>query len=82
MVAGSKVLWPEQEDYLALMLMKMRGGSASFQSEKQNDPLDPAECIFKEDLFQFWDAPGRTALARPCRPSQGPLPLLGIRPDP
>jgi len=55
MLAGTKVLWPELEDYYKLMEMRLSGGISSFQSEKQNDPVNPEECVFREELIQFWD---------------------------
>ncbi|MCH8853890.1 MAG: phage terminase large subunit [Planctomycetes bacterium] len=55
MLEGSEVLWAEREDYLALMVMREREGRASFQSEKQNDPLDSEQCIFAETNLHFWD---------------------------
>jgi len=30
-------------------------GYRSFQSEKQNEPIDPERCIFKKENFHFWD---------------------------
>ena len=55
MQKGSQVLWPEREDYYALMVMREREGRASFQAEKQNEPLDPELCIFAEKNFHYWD---------------------------
>ena len=55
MKKGSQVLWPELEDYYTLMVMREREGRASFQAEKQNEPLDPQLCIFAEANFQYWD---------------------------
>ena len=55
MLAGTSVLWPECEGYLALMEMRVDEGRASFQAEKQNEPLDPATCLFNEDRFRYWD---------------------------
>lgn len=55
MLVGTKVLWPESEDYLRLMTIRADEGRASFQSEKQNDPLDPDECMFREENFRYWD---------------------------
>ena len=46
MLAGSQVLWPEVESYECLMRMRVDGGEASFNSEKQNDPYDPERQIF------------------------------------
>ena len=55
MLVGSRVLWPEREDYPALMAMRADEGRISFQSEKQNEPLDPAECIFRDEIIRYWD---------------------------
>ncbi len=55
MLEGTEVLWPEVEDYYALMLMRESEGPASFDSEKQNEPVNPLDCFFLEEDFQFWD---------------------------
>ena len=55
MLEGTRVLWPEREDYHALMVMREREGMRSFQSEKQNEPIDPEQCVFDERTFQYWD---------------------------
>ncbi len=55
MLEGTKVLWPEREDYYALMVMREREGRASFQAEKQNEPVDPELCIFADQDFHYWD---------------------------
>ena len=55
MISGTQVLWPEAEDYYALMLMRESDGPASFDSEKQNEPVNPQDCFFLEEDFQFWD---------------------------
>ncbi len=55
MLAGTRVLWPQQEDYEQLMIERASGGHFSFQSEKQNEPLDPDECIFSEQSLTYWD---------------------------
>jgi predicted phage terminase large subunit-like protein len=52
---GTGVLWPEREDYHTLMVMREREGRASFQAEKQNEPIDPEVCIFAEENFHYWD---------------------------
>ena len=66
MLTGCEVLWEIRESYEALMIMRVREGRASFQAEKQNEPLDPAQCLFKEELFSFWDDqyPDASALLR------------------
>ena len=55
MLRGTRVLWPELEDYPTLMKIRENGGRASFQAEKQNEPIDPEVCIFAEKNFHYWD---------------------------
>jgi predicted phage terminase large subunit-like protein len=55
MHAGARVLWPEKDPLPALMEMRLREGELSFQSEKQNEPLDPDHCLFSADAMRFWD---------------------------
>ncbi len=55
MLSKTEVLWPEREDYYTLMLMRESEGPASFDSEKQNEPVNPQDCLFLESDFQFWD---------------------------
>jgi len=55
MLEDTEVLWPENEDYYALMLMRESEGPASFDSEKQNEPVNPADCLFLEEEFHYWD---------------------------
>lgn len=55
MLLGTQVLWPHREDYEALMILRADEGRISFQSEKQNEPLDPEQCIFSDDSFKYWD---------------------------
>jgi len=55
MLEGTDVLWPERESYYDLMVMRETEGLRSFQSEKQNEPIDPQLCIFKEEDIVFWD---------------------------
>ncbi len=55
MLAGTKVLWPEVEDYYYLMKMRISDGPAYFDSEKQNEPINPEDCLFQEDWFQYWE---------------------------
>jgi predicted phage terminase large subunit-like protein len=55
MLAGSAVLWPEREDYSALIEMRIRDGRASFSAEKLNAPLSPEDATFREEDFQYWD---------------------------
>lgn len=55
MLAGTDVLWPEREPYYYLMKMRVAEGRANFDSEKQNEPINPEDCLFAEDDIQFWD---------------------------
>jgi predicted phage terminase large subunit-like protein len=52
---GAEVLWPQREPLEALMALRVSEGRASFATEKQNDPADPASRIFREEDFQYWD---------------------------
>ena len=83
MLEGTKVLWGELEDYYALMELRISEGRASFDSEKQNEPVDPADCLFQESNFLFWDDDhssaegligsmrGRFSMFGACDPSMG-----------
>lgn len=55
MLAGTEVLWPEVEDYYTLMQMRESEGPASFDSEKQNEPVNPEDCFFLEEDLRFGD---------------------------
>ncbi len=83
MLEGTEVLWGELEDYYALMELRISEGRASFDSEKQNEPVDPADCLFQESDFLFWDDEhssaegligsmrGRCSFYGACDPSMG-----------
>lgn len=47
MLKGTKVLWPEKEDYYTLMLDLEEIGKRAFYKERQNDPLGVDEQIFE-----------------------------------
>jgi len=55
MVESARVLWPELEDLYALMFMRASEGHAAFESEKQNNPIDPSKCEWMPDLFEGED---------------------------
>lgn len=55
MLAGTEVLWPEEEDYYYLMKMRVTDGPASFASEKQNEPINPEDAVFLEEWFVDWE---------------------------
>lgn len=55
MLRGTAVLWPDVESYYTLMRLRIDEGPRSFDSEKQNEPIDPSECQFPESWFVFFD---------------------------
>jgi len=55
MTDGVEVLWPEVEDYYALMKMRIVEGRAAFDSEKQNEPIDAENCLFYPERLSYWD---------------------------
>lgn len=55
MLRGAEVLWEEKNPYYKLMVMKLSEGEASFNSEIQNDPVDPDSCDFQEEWFDFYE---------------------------
>ena len=59
MLEGTEVLWEEKLSYYDLMVIRISEGEASFNSEIQNDPIDPENCAFQEEWFDFWDEDGK-----------------------
>ena len=55
MLDGVKVLWPEIEDYRALMEMRIVEGRAAFDAEKQNEPIDAENSLFDSEKLTYWD---------------------------
>lgn len=55
MLEGTLVLWPEMEPYYYLMKMRVSDGPAFFDSEKQNEPLNPEDQVFLEEWFTDWE---------------------------
>lgn len=55
MLEGTEVLWPEVEDYHYLMKMRISDGPSAFDSEKQNEPINPDDCLFQENWFRYFD---------------------------
>ena len=48
--AGAKVLWPEYKPLLELMQIRAQSHSA-FESEYQNNPIDPSKCEWPSEYF-------------------------------
>lgn len=46
MLAGTKVLWPQKEDYYELAVMRETRGRAAFDKEKQNAPWSEDASVF------------------------------------
>ncbi|MPM72220.1 hypothetical protein SDC9_119193 [bioreactor metagenome] len=55
MLEGTEVLWEAKLPYYDLMIMRISEGEASFNSEIQNDPIDPDSCTFNEEWFDYYD---------------------------
>ena len=55
MLAHTEILWPEREPYYYLMKMRVSEGRAYFDSEKQNEPINPEDCLFREEDLVFYD---------------------------
>lgn len=43
------------EGYYDLMVMRVSEGEASFNSEEQNEPINPDDCIFIAEWFEFYN---------------------------
>jgi hypothetical protein len=52
---GAEILWPQQEDLYTLMFMRASEGHTAFESEKQNNPIDPSKCEWEPELFEGED---------------------------
>ncbi len=53
----ARVLWPERESLYDLMLLRASIGHAAFESEKQNNPVNPEACEWPAEYFEradFW----------------------------
>lgn len=55
MLAGTKVLWEEKLPYVELMKIKISEGEAAFFSELQNEPINPEDCLFNEEWFEYFN---------------------------
>lgn len=74
LMQGVTVLWPEGQSYYSLMEMRLTEGPASFDSEYQNNPINPNDCLFQDDWFRYIEEPQwdkYKALYGACDPSMG-----------
>ncbi|MCC5911332.1 MAG: phage terminase large subunit [Clostridiaceae bacterium] len=55
MLEGVEVLWEEKLSYYKLMTLKVSEGEASFNSEIQNEPIDPDNAVFNDEWFDFYN---------------------------
>lgn len=55
MLEGTEVLWEAKLSYYDLMVMKVSEGDASFNSEEQNEPINPEDCLFNEEWFDYYN---------------------------
>ncbi len=55
MLEGAEVLWEEKCSYLYLMAQKVDEGIAAFNSELQNNPIDPENADFNEEWLDYYD---------------------------
>ena len=55
MLQGAEVLWEEKLSYYDLMEIKVSEGAASFNSELQNDPIDPDNATFNPEWFDYYE---------------------------
>lgn len=55
MLEGTQVLWEEKLSYYDLMVMRVSEGEASFNSEMQNEPINPDDCVFSPEWFDYYN---------------------------
>ncbi len=55
MLEGTKVLWEEKNSYYDLMVTRVSDGESSFNSELQNEPINPEDCLFQEEWIDFYN---------------------------
>ncbi|MDP4092587.1 MAG: phage terminase large subunit [Bacillota bacterium] len=55
MLQGTEVLWEAKLSYYDLMVMKVTEGDAAFNSEEQNEPINPEDCLFNEEWFDYFN---------------------------
>lgn len=55
MLEGTEVLWDEKLSYYDLMTIKVSEGDASFNSELQNEPINPEDCLFNPEWYDYYN---------------------------
>lgn len=62
MLAGTEALWPATKSYYDLMVMREQDGEISFDSEMQNEPVNPRDCCFNLADITYWDDTHKNAM--------------------
>ncbi len=62
MTTGSVVIWPEAKDLYFYKRKLIDLGPAAYNSEFQNEPIDPDSSWITPDDFQYYDGPHGTGL--------------------
>jgi predicted phage terminase large subunit-like protein len=60
MLDGTHVLWPAAKGYYRLMVTREEDGYPSFDSEFQNEPINPKDNIFNVSELHHWDERAQT----------------------
>lgn len=55
MLEGTEVLWNEKNTYYDLMVEKIEIGDSAFNSEMQNEPINLENCLFPEEIFDYYN---------------------------
>lgn len=55
MLKGTEVLWEDKNSYYDLMITRVTDGESSFNSELQNEPINPDDCLFNEEWLEFYN---------------------------
>jgi predicted phage terminase large subunit-like protein len=55
MTDGTQVIWPAHRSYYDLMKLRAAEGPASFDSEIQNEPVNPRDCLFQPGWFTWFE---------------------------
>ena len=75
MTAGTRVIWPAHRSYYDLMKLRVAEGPASFDSEIQNEPVNPREALFQTEWFAWFEEqeidPERLTVVAAVDPSLG-----------
>lgn len=81
MVRGSRVLWPEKEDYYDLQFLRLRIGVVAFNKEKQNLPPPEEGGYFDMDLLRQFTVMGEALVPveQKLPPGMEELPVVSLR---